>query len=53
MMAFYKNDYNFWLVAQLLGGKEKKSVDIIIKLDSLCDDRLERMNVLLLEDTDD
>ena len=53
MMGFYKNGYNFWLVAQLLVEKEKKSVDIITKMDSLCVDRLERLNLLLLEDSND
>lgn len=53
MMGFYKNSYSFWLVAQLLVEKEKKSVDIITKMDSLCDDRLERLNALLVEDHND
>jgi hypothetical protein len=50
MMGFYKNGYNYWLVAQLLVEKEKKSVDIIAKMEDLCLDRLERLNLLLLDD---
>lgn len=48
-MGFYKNGYNFWLVAQLLVRKEE-SLDIIMTIEGLCDDKLEQLNVLLRDE---
>jgi hypothetical protein len=48
-IGFYKNAYNFWLVAQLLVRKEE-SLDIIMKMEGLCDDKLEQLNVLLWDE---
>lgn len=48
-MGFYKNGYNFWLVAQLLVRK-KESLDIIMNMEGPCDDKLEQLNVLLRDE---
>ncbi|KAJ5298301.1 uncharacterized protein N7443_006421 [Penicillium atrosanguineum] len=48
-MGFYKNGYNFWLVSQLLITK-KDAVDVIMQLEVHCEDKLERLKVLLLDE---
>lgn len=50
-MGFYKNGYNFWLVSQLLITK-KDAVDVIMQLEVHCEDKLERLKVLLLDEQD-
>lgn len=51
-MGFYKNGYNFWLVSQLLITK-KDAVDVIMQLEVHCEDKLEKLKVLLLDDQED
>ncbi|KAL1886791.1 hypothetical protein Plec18167_000726 [Paecilomyces lecythidis] len=48
-MGFYKNGYNFWLVAQLLITK-KDSVDVTMRMEVKCEDKLEKLKVLLQDD---
>lgn len=50
-LGFYRNGYNFWLVAQLLLNK-KKSVDVAMAMKVNCDDKLKQLKVLLQEDGD-
>lgn len=50
-MGFYKNGYNFWLVSQLLITK-KDAVDVVMQLEVHCEDKLERLKVLLLDEQD-
>ncbi|KAL1983961.1 hypothetical protein VTN96DRAFT_9735 [Rasamsonia emersonii] len=50
-MGFYKNGYNFWLVAQLLITK-KHSVDVTMQMEVKCEDKLEKLKVLLQDDND-
>ncbi|KAL5363875.1 fungal-specific transcription factor domain-containing protein [Aspergillus floccosus] len=50
-MGFYRNGYNFWLVSHLLITK-KESVDVIMQMEVNCEDKLERLKVLLQDDTD-
>lgn len=50
-MGFYKNGYNFWLVSQLLISK-KDAVDVIMRMEVNCEDKLEKFKVLLLDDQD-
>lgn len=45
-MGFYKNGYNFWLVSQLLITK-KDAVDVIMQMEVKCEDKLEKLKVLL------
>lgn len=48
-MGFYKNGYNFWLVSQLLITK-KASVDVVMQMEVNCEDKLEKLNVLLMDE---
>lgn len=48
-MGFYKNGYNFWLVSQLLIAK-KESVDVVMRMEVKCEDKLEKLNVLLMDE---
>ncbi|KAL4805887.1 hypothetical protein BDV18DRAFT_140102 [Aspergillus unguis] len=48
-MGFYKNGYNFWLVSQLLITK-KESVDVVMKMEVRCEDKLEKLKVLLQDE---
>ncbi|KAH2117579.1 hypothetical protein KXW75_004227 [Aspergillus fumigatus] len=50
-MGFYKNGYNFWLVSQLLITK-KKSVDVVMQMEVKCEDKLEKLKVLLQDEND-
>lgn len=50
-MGFYKNGYNFWLVSQLLITK-KDAVDVIMQMEVNCEDKLEKLKVLLLDEQD-
>ncbi|KAL4977945.1 hypothetical protein BDW66DRAFT_165338 [Aspergillus desertorum] len=50
-MGFYKNGYNFWLVSQLLITK-KESVDLVMKMEVRCEDKLEKLKVLLKDDNE-
>ena len=45
-MGMYKNGYNFWLVSHLLITK-KKSLDVVIQMEVNCEDKLEKLKVLL------
>lgn len=45
-MGMYKNGYNFWLVSHLLITK-KKSLDVIMQMEVNCEDKLEKLKVLL------
>lgn len=47
-MGFYKNGCNFWLVAQLLVRKD--SLEVITKMEGVCDDKLEQIKVLLRDE---
>ena len=49
--GFYRNSYNFWLVAQLLLSK-RKSIDVAMGMKVNCDDKLKQLKVLLQEDGD-
>jgi hypothetical protein len=51
LMGFFKNGYNFWLVAQLLITK-KHSVDVTMQMEVKCEDKLEKLKVLLQDDND-
>lgn len=48
-MGFYKNGYNFWLVCHLLITR-KESVDVVMQMEVKCEDKLERLKVLLLDE---
>src|SRR6266536_849916 len=50
-MGFYRNGYNFWLVAQLLFSK-KKSIAVAMGMKVNCEDKLKQLKVLLQEDGD-
>lgn len=50
-MGFYKNGYNFWLVSQLLITK-KESVDVVMQMEVKCEDKLEKLKVLLRDESD-
>lgn len=50
-MGFYKNGYNFWLVSQLLITK-KSSVDVVMQMEVKCEDKLEKLKVLLQDEND-
>lgn len=50
-MGFYKNGYNFWLVSYLLITK-KESVDVVMQMEVNCEDKLERLKVLLMDEND-
>lgn len=47
-MGFYKNGYNFWLVSKLLITK-KESVDVVMQMEVKCEDKLEKLKVLMDE----
>ncbi|OQE41749.1 hypothetical protein PENCOP_c004G04807 [Penicillium coprophilum] len=51
-MGFYKNGYNFWLVSQLL-ITNKNAVDVVMQMEVHCEDKLEKLKVLLLDDQED
>ncbi|KAJ9489433.1 hypothetical protein VN97_g3815 [Penicillium thymicola] len=51
-MGFYKNGYNFWLVSQLLITR-KDAVDVVMQMEVHCEDKLEKLKVLLLDDQED
>lgn len=48
-MGFYKNGYKFWLVSQLLITK-KESLDVVMQTEVKCEDKLEKLKVLLMDD---
>ncbi|OJJ38270.1 hypothetical protein ASPWEDRAFT_35893, partial [Aspergillus wentii DTO 134E9] len=48
-MGFYKNGYNFWLVSQLLITK-KESIDVVMQMEIKCEDKLEKLKVLLMDE---
>lgn len=48
-MGFYKNGYNFWLVSQLL-ITNKDAVDVIMQMEVHCEDKLEKLKVLLQDE---
>lgn len=50
-LGFYKNGYNFWLVSRLL-VTQKDAVDVILRLEVNCNDKLQELNVLLLDEKD-
>ncbi|KAE8384113.1 fungal-specific transcription factor domain-containing protein [Aspergillus alliaceus] len=50
-MGFYKNGYHFWLVSQLLITK-KESVDVVMRMEVKCEDKLEKLKVLLKDDNE-
>jgi hypothetical protein len=50
-MGFYKNSYNFWLVSQLLITK-KDAVDVVMRMEVHCEDKLEKLKVLLDDQKD-
>uniref|UniRef100_A0A093XNL6 Transcription factor domain-containing protein n=1 Tax=Talaromyces marneffei PM1 TaxID=1077442 RepID=A0A093XNL6_TALMA len=50
-MGFMKTAYNFWQVANLLITK-KHSVDVIMQMEVKCEDKLEKLKVLLQDDND-
>ncbi|RAH42860.1 fungal specific transcription factor domain-containing protein [Aspergillus brunneoviolaceus CBS 621.78] len=50
-MGFYKNGYNFWLVCHLLITR-KESMDVVMGLEVKCEDKLEKLKVLLNDDKD-
>jgi hypothetical protein len=50
-MGFYKNGYNFWLVSQLL-ITNKDAVDVILQMEVHCEDKLEKLKVLLKDEQD-
>ncbi|OQE06463.1 hypothetical protein PENVUL_c018G02310 [Penicillium vulpinum] len=51
-MGFYKNGYKFWLVSQLLITR-KNAVDVVMQMEVHCEDKLEKLKVLLLDDQED
>ena len=50
-MGFYKNGYNFWLVSQLMVTK-KDSMDVVMSMEVKCEDKLEKLKVLLQDDNE-
>ena len=50
-MGFYKNGYNFWLVSQLL-ITNKQGLDIVMRTEVNCEDKLQKLNDLLQDETD-
>lgn len=48
-MGFYKNGYNFWLVSQLLITK-KDAVDVVMNMEVNCEDKLQKLKVLLRDE---
>jgi hypothetical protein len=50
-MGFYKNGYNIWLVSQLLITK-KDAVDVVMRMEVHCEDKLEKLKVLLDDQED-
>ncbi|PYI25800.1 C2H2 finger domain protein [Aspergillus indologenus CBS 114.80] len=50
-MGFYKNGFNFWLVCHLLITR-KESMDVVMRLEVKCEDKLEKLKVLLNDDKD-
>jgi hypothetical protein len=51
-MGFYKNGYNFWLVSQMVITK-KDAVDVVMQMEVNCEDKLEKLKVLLRDDQDE
>lgn len=51
-MGFFKNAYNFWLVSQLLITK-KDAVDVIMQMEVNCEDKLEKLKILLQDEQED
>lgn len=49
--GFMKTAYNYWQVANLLITK-KHSVDVIMQMEVKCEDKLEKLKVLLQDDND-
>lgn len=47
-MGFYKNGYNFWLISHMLITK-KESVDVVMQMEVKCEDKLEKLKVLMDE----
>ena len=52
LMGFYKNAYNFWLVSHMLITK-KDAVDVVMQMEVNCEDKLEKLKVLLRDDQDE
>ncbi|PGH04186.1 hypothetical protein AJ79_07164 [Helicocarpus griseus UAMH5409] len=50
-VGFFKGAYNFWLVSQLLISKNA-GVDILMRMEVNCDDKLSQLKVLLPDDND-
>jgi hypothetical protein len=50
-LGFYKNGYSFWLVSQLL-ITQNHAVDVVMQMSVKCDDKLEELSVLLLDEED-
>ncbi|KLJ10657.1 hypothetical protein EMPG_13964 [Blastomyces silverae] len=50
-VGFFRGAYNYWLVAQLLISKNA-SVDILMRMDINCEDKLSQLKVLLPDDYD-
>ncbi|KKZ59903.1 hypothetical protein EMCG_05289 [[Emmonsia] crescens] len=50
-VGFFKGAYNFWLISQLLISKNA-SVDILMRMDVNCEDKLSQLKVLLPDDYD-
>lgn len=50
-MGFYRNGYNFWLVARLLIN-QKESVDVVMQMEVKCEDKLQKLSVLLQDEND-
>ncbi|KAK1141811.1 hypothetical protein N8T08_008476 [Aspergillus melleus] len=50
-MGFYRNAYNFWLVARLLIN-HKESVDVVMRMEVKCEDKLQKLSVLLQDEND-
>lgn len=51
-LGFYKNSYHFWLVSQLLITNENV-VDVVMQMEVPCEDKLDKLKVLLLDDQGD
>lgn len=51
-IGFFKNAYNFWLVSQLLITK-KDAVDVIMQMEVNCEDKLEKLKILLQDEQED
>ncbi|CAG8932853.1 unnamed protein product [Penicillium salamii] len=51
-LGFYKNAYHFWLVSQLLITNENV-VDVVMQMEVPCEDKLDKLKVLLLDDQGD